>query len=68
MSKRTRNETTVVAPHSEIVIGHPSGQNMTVDDIARGLRLLEHEATRSGQSFLAHLIGVAAREAVGEEE
>ena len=52
---------------SEIVLGHPE-YGLTVEDIARGLRLLEHEAARGGQNFLAHLIGVAASEARNEED
>jgi len=67
MRKRTGDNAACIRPQSEIVLGHP-GDGLTVEDIARGLRLLEHEASRSGQSFLAHLIGVAVREARNEDD
>jgi hypothetical protein len=67
MRKRATDISAWIRPQSEIVLGHPEG-SMSVDDIARGLRLLEHEASRSGQRFLAHLIGVAVREARDEDE
>jgi hypothetical protein len=65
MRKRASDNSAWIRPQSEIVLGHTDG-GLSVDDIARGLRLLEREASRSGQRFLAHLIGVAVREAHGE--
>ena len=67
MGKRTSDNTACIRPQSEIILGRP-GDGLSVEDIARGLRLLEYEASRSGQSFLAHLIGVAAREARNEDD
>lgn len=67
MRKRASDTSAWIRPQSEIVLGHPEG-GLSVEDIVRGLRLLEHEASRSGQRFLAHLIGVAVREARNEDE
>ena len=67
MRKRARGDSAWIKPQSEIVFNQRD-HGLSVEDIARGLLLLEHEASRSGQSFLAHLIGVAAREACSTDD
>lgn len=67
MRKKASGISAWTKPQSEIVLGLPEN-GMSVEDIARSLRLLEYEASRSGQRFLAHLIGVAAREARNDDD